>query len=164
MKMQRWIQRSLSLGVVAVVGFAPIAAAQWGQQYPRQGRELFEWRGTVDREVQIVMRGDRVWTNNIGRTEPNDDRSRAFGSLPRADGDVFLQVADGRGSVQVIQQPNARNGYTTIVRILDPRSGQDSYRVVAYWRGDANGDIYRRGDNDDDDRDHGRGRGRGHDD
>src|SRR5215510_5190586 len=170
MNMQRRIQRSLSLGVVAVVGLASIAAAQWGQQYPRQGRELFEWRGTVDREVQIVMRGDRVWTNNIGRTEPNDERSRAFGFLPRTDGDVFLQVADGRGSVQVIQQPNARNGYTTIVRILDPRSGQDSYRVVAYWRGEAGGDIYRRGGDiygrgdDDDDRDHGRGRGRGHDD
>jgi hypothetical protein len=156
MNMQRRIQRSLSLGVVAVVGVAPIAAAQWGQQYPRQGRELFEWRGSVDREVQIVMRGDRVWTNNIGRTEPNDERSRALGSLPRQDGDVYIQVANGRGSVAVIQQPNARNQYTTIVRIQDPRSGQDDYRVVAYWRG--NGDVYGRGDDDD------RGRGRGHDD
>jgi hypothetical protein len=156
MNMQRRIQHSLSLGVVAVVGFAPIAGAQWGQQYPRQGRELFEWRGSVDREVQIVMRGDRVWTNNIGRTEPNDERSRALGSLPRQDGDVYIQVANCRGSVAVIQQPNARNQYTTIVRIQDPRSGQDDYRVVAYWRG--NGDVYGRGDDDD------RGRGRGHDD
>lgn len=162
MNMQRRIQRSLSLGVVAVVGIAPIAAAQWGQQYPRQGRELFEWRGSVDREVQIVMRDNRVWTNNIGRTEPNDERSRTFSSLPRQEGDVVLQVENGRGNVAVIQQPNARNGYTTIVRIQDPRSGQDDYRVAAYWRGYAGGDVYRRGNDDDDDR--GRGRGRGHDD
>ena len=84
MNMQRRIQRSLSLGVVAIVGFAPIAAAQWGQQSPRQGRELFEWRGSVDREVQIVMRGDRVWTNNIGRTEPNDERSRVLGAIGKS--------------------------------------------------------------------------------
>lgn len=163
MNMQRRIQRSLSLGVVAVVGVAPIAAAQWGLQVPRQGRELFEWRGSVDREVQIVMRGDRVWTNNIGRTEPNNERSRAFGSLPNQNGEVVIQVDNGRGSVDVIQQPTARNGYTTVVRIQDPRSGSDGYRLSAYWRGYAGGDIYRRGDNNDDD-DRGRGRGRGHDD
>ena len=152
------IQRSLSLGVVAVVGVAPIAAAQWGQT-PRQGRELFEWRGSVDREVQIVMRDNRVWTNNIGRTEPNNERSRALASLPRQEGEVVVQVENGRGNVSVIQQPNARNGYTTIVRIQDPRSGSDGYRLSAYWRGYAGGDIYN-GRNDDD---RGRGRGRGRD-
>lgn len=161
MNIKSRIQRSLSLGVVAVVGVAPIAAAQWGQA-PRQGRELFEWRGSVDREVQIVMRGDRVWTNNIGRTEPNDERSRTLASLPRQDGEVVVQVENGRGQVAVIQQPNAWNAYTTVVRILDPRSGQDGYRLSAYWRGSAGGDIYSRGD--DDDRGRGRGRGRGHDD
>ena len=157
MSIKRRIQRSLSLGIVAVAGVAPIAAAQWGRQAPREGRELFEWRGSVDREVQIVMRDNRVWTNNIGRTEPNNERSRTLTSLPRQDGEVVVQVENGRGDVSVIQQPSARNGYTTIVRIQDPRSGQDGYRVTAYWRGYAGGDIYNRGNDDD------RGRGRGRD-
>lgn len=144
MTMQRRVKGSIVLA--ALVGIAPVAAAQWGQQFPRQSQELFEWRGSVDREVQIVMRGDRVWTNNVGRTEPNNERSRTMTPLPRRDGEVVLQVADGRGRIEVIQQPSARNAYTTIVRIQDPRAGSDAYRLAAYWRGYADGDIYRRSD------------------
>jgi len=154
MNMSRLLQRSISLASVAVVAGAPVAAAQWGRQAPRQGVELFEWAGRVDREVQIVMRGNRVWTNNVGRTEPNNERSRMHASLPRQQGEVAIQVTDGRGNVDVIQQPTAQNGYTTIVRIQDPRSGSDAYRLAAYWQGygNGNGDIYSR----DDDRSRGR--------
>jgi hypothetical protein len=153
MTMYRQISRSFSLGVAALVGVTSVAAAQWNQNGPRNGRELFEWRGSVDREVQIFMRGDRVWTRNVGRTEPNNDRSRTLSTLPRQQGDVVVRLVDGRGDVDVIQQPSARNDYTTIVRIRDQRSGSDGYRLAAYWQGSAGGDVYRRSD------DWGRGRG-----
>lgn len=153
MTMQRWILRSFSLGTAALVGSASLAAAQWGQG-SRDGRELFEWRGRVDREVHIVMRGDRVWTNNIGRTEPNDQRSRAYSGLPRQEGEIVVRREGGRGRVDVIQQPNARNGYTAIVRVQDPASGSDRYRLTAYWQGSAYSDVYDRND---------RSRGRGSD-
>lgn len=146
MQMQRWILRSFSLGTAAVVGAASLAAAQWGGQSSRNGRDLFEWRGRVDREVQVVMRGDRVWTNQIGRTEPNNQRSRTLSSLPRQDGEIVVRRDDGRGRVDVIQQPNARNGYTAIVRIVDPASGSDNYRLTAYWQGSAYRDVYDRND------------------
>lgn len=146
MTMHRQISRSLSLGVAALVGITSVAAAQWNQNSPRNGRELFEWRGSVDREVQIVMRGDRVWTNTVGRTEPNNERSRTMSMLPRQQGEVVVRVVDGRGDVDVIQQPTARNSYTTIVRIRDQRAGSDGYRLAAYWQGNAGGDVYRRSD------------------
>ena len=150
MKLQRWIQRSMPMAAVLVGGAAPLAFAQgWG----REGRELFEWRGRVDREVQVVMRGRNVWTNRIGQTEPGRARIRELGTLPREDGDINLEVVDGRGRVDVIQQPRAQNGYTAIVRIVDPRSGSDSYRLTAYWQNYSNGEYV--GKN--------RGRGRGTD-
>jgi hypothetical protein len=166
--------RSASLAAAALVGGATLAFAQWQRQTSEQ--ELFSWNGRVDREVQVVMRGGNVWTNDIGQTEPGRARSRALGVLPRENGEVSVRTLNGRGDVDVIQQPTARNGYTTIVRIRDPRSGADNYRLVAYWQGYSNGDVYDRnrgvgrgrsrgdqggvyrgGDNDDDDR--GRSRG-----
>jgi len=166
MNMHRWIWRSLSMASALVAGAASVSLAQWNNRNNRE--ELFEWNGSVDREVQITMRGNRITTNNIGWTESNRYNARPMATLPRQDGQVFVQVVDGRGDVDVIEQPSAQNGYSTTVRIRDPRSGSDRYRVVAYYQGygNSNGDVYgngrshgRRGDemrrrdrDDDDDR------------
>jgi hypothetical protein len=152
MKLQRWIQRSIPAAVALIAGAASVMLAQWGQSRGEsQGQELFEWTGRVDREVQVVMRGRNVWTNRIGQTEPGRAQIRELGTLPRQDGQLTIEVMNGRGSVDVIQQPTAQNGYTSIVRIVDPRSGSDTYRLVAYWQSYSNGEYI--GKN--------RGRGRG---
>ena len=52
---------------------------------------------------------------------------------------MTVRVQDGRGDVDVVQQPSARNDYTTIVRIRDRSSGIDNYRVTAFWMPDNNG-------------------------
>jgi hypothetical protein len=148
MSMQRWIQRSVPFAAVAFVGAAPMAFAQ--------GQELFEWNGRVDREVQITMRGNSLRTTPIGRTEPGRARSRAMSALPRQDGQVTVQVLNGRGNVDVIEQPSAQNGYTTTIRIQDPGSGADNYRLVAYYQNYSNGEYIGRNN--------GRGRGRDRDD
>src|SRR5262245_38410912 len=111
MKMVRWVRQSVPLATVVLVSSAPMALAQWGRQEPSQGRELFDWSGSVDREKQIVMRGDRVWTNDVGSTEPRQERARTFSSIPRQDGRVVVRLVNGRGDVQVIEQPSARNNY-----------------------------------------------------
>jgi hypothetical protein len=97
-------------------------------------RQLFTWTGRVDREVFITMRGRDVRTRGADAGMPN--RARVNEPLPRNRGDVMVRLLDGRGEVRVVEQPSARNGYTTIIRITDPRGGADSYRVVAYWQGD----------------------------
>jgi hypothetical protein len=156
MNMHRWFWRSLptvSMATALVAGGASLSWAQWGSNGINrgQGEELFEWNGSVDREVQITMRGNRVWTNNVGATESGRYNARPFGNIPRQNGQVVVQVMNGRGDVDVIQQPSAQNGYSTTVRIRDPRSGSDRYRVVAYYEGYSGGDVYGR-----DDRSHGR--------
>jgi len=153
MKSQMWVVRMVPVASALVLAAAPVAFAQYGQY--GSGSELFEWNGRVDREVQVVMRGNQIWTNQIGQTEGRG-RSRLMENLPRRDGQVVVQVLNGRGSVDVIQQPSSSNNYTTIVRIQDPRSGSDSYRLAAYWQAYSNGDVYGRNN--------GRARGRDRDD
>lgn len=106
---------------------------------------LFEWRGRVDREVRIVMRGSDVWTQDVSGRQTRRAQARVTRALPNQAGQVRLQLLDGRGDVSVIQQPNRGNNYTTIARIYDRSGGADRYRLAAYWvptrGGWAGGDI-----------------------
>ncbi len=97
---------------------------------------LFTWIGTVDREVMVVMRGRNVSTQGVDARLPNS--ARVSGQIPRGAGygDVRVRLESGRGQVDVIEQPSARNGYQTVVRVRDPQNGADRYRLVAYWTGD----------------------------
>lgn len=164
MSLQRWMKRSAPLAAAMAVGAASGAVAQAplliGQPrvMSQQGAELFEWSGSVDREVQVVMRGSNVWTNSVGQTERPRARTRSYNRLPSENGQVAVELLSGRGRVDVIQQPSRQNDYTTIVRIRDDRSGSDTYRLAAYWQGYANGDVYGNGR-----RGNGRGNGRGRD-
>ena len=136
-----------------------------------QGRPLFDWSGRVDREVRITMHGRDARTQMADRSPFPSQRSRlnVETALPQRDGRVSVRVQDGRGDVDVIQQPSSRNDYTAIVRIRDRSSGTDDYRVTAYWMPDEYGngswndrDGYPNRPGDDrDDRGNGGGWGRG---
>jgi hypothetical protein len=135
---------STTLASAQVVPVPESDAGAWRQDRGggwegRQGRPLFEYRGRVDRELHIVMRGREAWLRPVGRTEPDRGWVDVDRPLPRDEGRVRLQTA-GRGDIDVVQQPSARNRYTTIVRIRDPRSGASNYRVAAYWMGREYGD------------------------
>ena len=129
------------------------AAAQYGsqqypnQQYPNQrGRganqqqELFEWAGRVDREIRIQTGRNAAHIINMGSNERNNGgRIRNFVSMPRQSGNVTVQVLEGRGKVDVIEQPNARNGYRAVIRLRDPDGGSGRYRIAAYFTPDNYG-------------------------
>lgn len=125
--------RRLLLALAAGALVAAMAAAPPAHAAPID-RQLFTWTGRVDREVYITMRGRDVRTIGVDAGMPN--RARVSEPLPRGRGDVLVRLVDGRGDVTVIDQPSLRNGFTTTIRIRDPRGGADSYRVIAYWAGD----------------------------
>ena len=128
------------------------ASAQWGtqQRYPNQARrgggeqQILSWQGRVDREIRIEIRNGRAQVIPIGNNERVSERVRATGEIPYADGIVTVEQLEGRGRVDVVQQPDRRNGYTTIIRVRDPQSGAGSYRLAAYWQPLGGG--YRNGD------------------
>lgn len=97
-------------------------------------RRLYVWRGIVDDDTRISMRGDRVQTQVIsGARRRANARVTESNNLPRRDGIVRVQLVEGRGRVHVIQQPNASNDYTAIVRVKDGQGGADQYRLAVYF-------------------------------
>jgi hypothetical protein len=96
-------------------------------------REVYEWDGVVDKEIQIQLRGNRAYVRAIGAGDDRNSRGRVLGGLPQQTGNLVVQRLEGRGDVDVIEQPSSRNGYTATLRIRDPRGGAARYRIVAYW-------------------------------
>ena len=96
-------------------------------------REVYEWAGVVDREVQIQLRGNRAYVRPIGEGDNRQSRGRIVNGLPLQPGNLVIQRLEGRGEVSVIEQPSARNNYTAKFRIRDPRGGADRYRVAVYF-------------------------------
>jgi len=139
---------------------AGVAAAQYGTRYPDQSRypaqqqqqqrgygaqqELFEWSGRVDKEIRIQVDRNNASVIQIGNGERTNGRIRAVAYVPRQEGTVTLNVLEGRGRVDVVQQPNARNGYTAVIRVRDPQGGASRYRIAAYWTPNGNYDNGRR--------------------
>lgn len=114
------------------------------------GRTLFVWSGTVDREVIIVMHGGNIETQGDGSEAFRDARFRVMDALPHENGEISIARSDGRGDVEVIEQPSLFNGYTARVRVRDRQFGADRYRVEVKWN-EARG--WDRRDRHDDDRD-----------
>jgi hypothetical protein len=110
----------------------------------RDGRTLFTWTGRVDREVLLVVRGREVVSRGFDAALPS--RTRVNAALPRINSVVRVELFDGRGDVDVLEQPSARNGYQAVLRVRDPRAGADSYRFTAYLDDDRDG-IGFRGEN-----------------
>jgi len=119
-RITKWTLWTVGLVVVA----APTLSAQ---------ERLFEWRGRVDHEVRLTMRGGQLWTQEVAGQDTRGARVRVSHALPAQAGEVQIRLLNGRGDVSVIQQPSRRNNYTTIVRIYDPSAGADRYRLVAQW-------------------------------
>jgi hypothetical protein len=131
---------------LALLISAASASAQYGKRLPqgngvgRNGgqQELFEWQGRVDKEIRIQMNSGRASVQQVGNNERTNNRVRAVMPVPREDGIVTVQQIEGRGKVDVVQQPTRDNGYTAIVRLRDPDSGAATYRIAAYWQPTGN--------------------------
>ncbi|MDQ2747657.1 MAG: hypothetical protein M3T96_10400 [Acidobacteriota bacterium] len=92
------------------------------------------WRGTVDQEVQLVIRRRNIETRTISGT-PYDNGTFSFASsLPTRNVNVNVIKKSGRGSVRVVQQPNRDNDYTTIIQVLDSGGGAREYQLEINWQ------------------------------
>jgi len=107
-------------------------------------REVFRWQGRVDKEVRIQLQGGRAYVQSMGNREVYNDNGRFVGGLPHQDGFLRIERVQGRGDIDVIEQPTASNGYHATLRVRDPRSGADNYRIIAYWQPTYNNGRYDR--------------------
>jgi len=104
-------------------------------QYPDSGRSSgrMTWKGRVDDDIRIRVRGGSTEIETIGGTPYNNATQSFTASLPPRRVNVTLQVKKGRGEVVIEQQPSRENDYTAIVRIRDPKGGASDYEFELAW-------------------------------
>ncbi len=91
------------------------------------------WSGTVDGSDLIKIHGDRVWIEHLAANPIQNAHFELPNPLPAANVNLQLRQMQGRGRVQIVEQPSPRNNYTATVRIDDPQSGPDFYSFELTW-------------------------------
>src|SRR5438105_9033975 len=123
MSIQWSIRSALAMGLLGAV-VVPAHAQQ---------RVLLDWSGRVDSVARISIQGGGARVSLVGTQDNGAGDLHVRNELPHRDGTVTVQVASGRGDVDVVQQPHADNDYTAIVRIRDHSGGMDRYQLTALW-------------------------------
>ena len=91
------------------------------------------WRGRVDDDVRIRIRGGTADVETIGGTPYTDSQPNFDNSLPNRRVTVRLTQKRGRGEIFIEQQPSRENDFTAIVRIIDTRGGASEYEFELQW-------------------------------
>ena len=98
---------------------------------PEQGS--FYWRGDVDGTVDLHIRHRSVRVVVKAGRSLQCARYRFDGSLPKRDGGVQITKMEGRGTIELIQQPDSANNYTAVVRVTDRGPSREEYRFTLVW-------------------------------
>ena len=106
-----------------------------GGDYPDTGNRSgrMTWRGRVDDDVRIRIRGGSADVETIGGSPYYDAQPNFDNSLPNRRVTVRLSEKRGRGEIFIEQQPTRENDFTAIVRIRDPRGGASEYSFTLEW-------------------------------
>ena len=88
----------------------------------------------VDDRARIQLRGDQIIVNTRSGKRSYDQGSACTQPLPfhRVDG-FRATLAQGRGQVIEVHEPNRRNDFSGELTIVDPQNGGASYDVVVAW-------------------------------
>jgi hypothetical protein len=106
-----------------------------GGQYPDSGGRggRMTWRGRVDDDVRIRIRGGSADVETIGGTPYTDSQPNFLNSLPNRRVTVRLTEKRGRGEIFIEEQPTRENDFTAVVRIRDTRGGASEYAFTLEW-------------------------------
>ena len=97
----------------------------------RSGR--MTWKGRVDDDVRITIRGGTADVETIGGTPYYNGQPNFTASLPPRRVNVRLVNKRGRGDVYIEQQPSRENNFAVVVRIKDPKGGASDYEFELQW-------------------------------
>jgi len=127
-----------------VEGEAPVQTVQ----RPRRGRpgdRVFgrqqepytpgnvRWRGRVDIEVLLEIRGSTVTEKLVGGRKFDNGRYTFSAAMPAREMDVRINNIKVRGTVELVEKPMPSNNFTAIVRIRDPQRDAADYEFELIW-------------------------------
>ena len=105
-----------------------------GGQYPDSNRSgRMTWRGRVDDDVRVKIRGGSADVETLGGTPYYDGQPNFSNSLPYRRVTVRLTEKRGRGEILIEQQPSRENDFTAVIRIRDTRGGASEYAFTLEW-------------------------------
>ncbi len=92
------------------------------------------WSGIVDGVVEVLFSGSSASVRHFNGEPPREAHASFSAPIPRSPVNVKLLSTSGRGTIEIVQEPSAANGYTTIVRIDDSNnSGSKRYAFTLRW-------------------------------
>jgi hypothetical protein len=97
----------------------------------RGGR--MRWKGRVDDDVRITIRGGSADVETLGGTPYYDAQPNFGASLPSRRVTVRLASKRGRGEIYIEQQPSRENNFAVVIRIKDTRGGAADYEFELQW-------------------------------
>ncbi|MCC6263999.1 MAG: hypothetical protein IT169_10510 [Bryobacterales bacterium] len=98
------------------------------------GKGQCDIRFRVDNEVEVAIRGDRVDIRTIAGQDSRDEGSECNFPLPVGDVNNFRwEKRDGRGRVELMEEPTRRSGNRAIFNVRDPDGGDGRYHIRLNW-------------------------------
>jgi len=94
--------------------------------------DTLRWSGEVDDTGFVRIDGRQVRTDGNMRGV-REGRYDVDGRLPNRPTRVRLANKSGRGEIQILEQPTARNNYTTVIKIRDWQAGSSRYGFQLAW-------------------------------
>ena len=91
------------------------------------------WKGRVDDDVRITIRGGIADVETLGGTPYSDAQPDFAASLPPRRVTVRLNIRRARGQVYIEQQPSRDNNFAAVIRIKDSRGGASDYEFELTW-------------------------------
>ncbi len=115
--------------LILVLALAPALAAQ----------PQLVWKGEVDGLVVLRVQKKQVTIDDSGGRVAGRPAFRFAQPLPEHRQAARVEVIEGRGSVQILEQPRADNNYSLAVSIEDRQPGSSPYSLAFYWDAAADG-------------------------
>ena len=106
---------------------------QYPQDTGRPSSGRMTWRGRVDDDVRITIRGGQADIETLGGTPYYDATPSFSNALPNRRVTVRLQMKKGRGEVFIEQQPSRENNFAAVIRIRDTKGGASDYEFELAW-------------------------------
>jgi hypothetical protein len=129
-------------GLILAAG-VPAVAADWNEIQPKRTNDYDERRSngycmvrlTVDDEVVVHIRGWRIAFETLRGRQAADQGTECSQPMPvgSALANFRFRGIDGRGNVELIEQPGSGNSYTARVRVSDPKGGDEGYTFRVEW-------------------------------
>lgn len=117
-------------------GILPFPSANprpYSSRNPGRDEDRLTWTGRVDNEVIIECRAQDCRARELRGQPVSRDRFQFTRALPEREVRVSLDDVQGRGEVQLIEQPGPGNNYTAKIRIRDSEGGADDYGFALFW-------------------------------